>query len=140
MDLVEAKARGFKGAIRHPWEQARLSLVHQLVQRHVDLRPGDTVFDIGCGDTYVSEELARRYPGVQFNAVDSNFTDDVMDTLRTRLSVPNVSLFASLESVPVAQPAALVLLMDVIEHVPDDVAFLGGICRRAFVDDATRLL
>ena len=140
MDLVEAKARGFESLVRHPWERARLSLVHRLIRRHVNLRPGDTVFDIGCGDTFVAEELARRYPGVQFNAIDSNFTDALIDTVRARLTVPNVALFASLENVPVSKPATLVLLMDVIEHVPDDVAFLGGICRSAFVSGDTRLL
>jgi methyltransferase family protein len=140
MDLVEAKARGFESLVRHPWEQARLSLIDRLIQRHASLRPGDTVFDIGCGDTFVAEELARRYPAVQFNAVDSNFTDELIDTFRARLTVPNVSLFASLDSVRVTKPAALVLLMDVIEHVPDDVAFLGGICQRAFVGRDTRLL
>jgi hypothetical protein len=140
MDLVEAKARGFESLVRHPWEQARLSLVHRLIQRHANLRRGDVVLDIGCGDTFVAEELARRYPGVQFNAVDSNFTDALIDTLRARLTVPNVSLFASLDSVPVSKPAALVLLMDVIEHVADDAAFLGGICQSAFVGGDTRLL
>jgi hypothetical protein len=140
MDLVEAKARGFESLVRHPWEQARLALVHRLIQRHTHLGPGDVVFDIGCGDTFVAEELARRYPGVQFNAVDSNFTDELINTLRARLTVPNVSLFASLDSVPVSEPAALVLLMDVIEHVADDAGFLGGICERALVGPDTRLL
>jgi SAM-dependent methyltransferase len=140
VDLVEAKARGFEAVVRHPWEQARLSLVDQLIRRHVDLRAGDVVFDIGCGDTFVAEELARRYPDVQFNAVDSNFTDQLIETLRTKLTVPNVSLFATLESVSVPKPAALVLLMDVIEHVPDDVQFLGDITRRSFVGAETRLL
>ena len=140
MDLVEAKARGFESAVRHPWEQARLSLVDRLIRRHVTLRPGDVVFDIGCGDTFVAEQLARRYPDVQFIAVDSNFTDELIGALQARLAVPNVALFAALDSVPVSKPAALVLLMDVIEHVPDDVAFLGGICGRAFVGPDTRLL
>src|SRR5690242_16861347 len=140
MDLVEAKARGFESLVRHPWEQARLSLIHRLIRRHAHLRSGDVVFDIGCGDTFVAEELARRYPGVQFIAVDSNFTDELINTLRARLTVPNVSLFASLDSVPASRPAALVLLMDVIEHVPDDTAFLGGICQSTFVGADTRLL
>lgn len=140
MDLVEAKARGFESAVRHPWEQARLSLVDQLIERHVRLQPGDTVFDIGCGDTFVAEQLARRHPGVQFNAVDSNFTPELIHDLQARLTVPNVSLFTAIETVPVSKPAALVLLMDVIEHVPDDVAFLDGILRSAFVGGETRFL
>lgn len=140
MDLVEAKARGFEIVVRHPWEQARLALVHRLIRRHVRLQPGDVVFDIGCGDTFVAEQLARHYPDVHFNAVDSNFTGELIDAFRARLTVPNLSLFASLDSVPVSKPAALALLMDVIEHVPDDAAFLGGICGRPFVGDQTRLL
>lgn len=140
MDLVEAKARGFETVVRHPWEQARLALVHRLIRRHVKLQPGDVVFDIGCGDTFVAEQLARHYPTVHFNAVDSNFTGELLDAFRARLTVQNLSLYASLDSVPVAKPAALVLLMDVIEHVPDDEAFVRGICRHAFVGSDTRLL
>jgi hypothetical protein len=140
MDLVEARAGSFEASVRHPWEQARLALAYQLIRRHVDLQPGDTVLDIGCGDTFVAEELARRYPGVQFYAVDSNFTDQVIATLRSRLTVKNVSLFASLDWVPAGQPASLILLMDVIEHVRDDVAFLGSICGGPFVREKTRFL
>jgi SAM-dependent methyltransferase len=140
MDLVEARARGFEAVVRHPWEQARLALVDRLIRRHVALDSGDAVLDIGCGDTFVAEELARRYPGTHFYAIDSGFTDHLIDTLRARLTVPNVSLFASLESVPVSTPAALVLLMDVIEHVPDDVAFLEDICGRWFIGENTRFL
>jgi hypothetical protein len=140
MDLVEARARGFDAAVRHPWERARLALVRRLIARHVTLRPGATVLDIGCGDTFVVDELARAYPAVQFYAVDSAFTDDLIEAFRARLSVPNVSLFASLDAVPLTKPASLVLLMDVIEHVPDDVEFLRAVCGGRYVDAQTRLL
>jgi hypothetical protein len=106
----------------------------------VPLAPGDVVLDVGCGDTFVSEELARRYPGVQFYAVDSAFTDELIGSLRAQLTVPNVALFRTLDAVPTTRPAALVLLMDVIEHVPDDVAFLGDICRRPLVGAGTWFL
>ena len=140
MDLVEAQARGFEAAVRHPWEQARLALVQRLIDRHVTLRPGDVVFDVGCGDTYVAEQLARHYPDVHFCAVDSNFSESLIQALGARLSVPNLTLYASLDAVPVSRAAALVLLMDVIEHVPDDVEFLGGITRGRFVGPDTRFL
>jgi hypothetical protein len=140
MDLVEARARGFEAAVRHPWEQARLSLVGRLLARHVTLKPEDLVLDIGCGDTFVVEALARAYPAVTFYAVDSAFTVELIEAFRARLTVPNVSLFASLEAVPRITPASVVLLMDVIEHVPDDVAFLRAICEGPYVDSQTRLL
>src|SRR5262245_51235084 len=110
MDLVEANASTSAVVVRHPWERARLSLAHDLIRRHVPLRAGDTVLDIGCGDTFVSEALARRHPDVLFYAVDNAFTSQQIETLRGRLTVPNVSLFASLDSVPLTRPAALVLL------------------------------
>src|SRR5262245_16004759 len=100
MDLVEASASRSADAVRHPWERARLSLAHDLIRRHVPLRPGDAVLDIGCGDTFVSEALARRYPDVHFYAVDHAFTDQQIEVRRGRLTVPNVSLFASLDAVP----------------------------------------
>jgi hypothetical protein len=140
MDLVEARARGFELVARHPWERARLALVGRLIAEHVRLRPGDVVLDVGCGDTYVVDELAHAHPDVQFYAVDSAFTDDLIATYRARLTTRNVSLFASLDEVPPARPARLVLLMDVIEHVPDDAAFLRDVCGRPLVDRQTSVL
>jgi SAM-dependent methyltransferase len=140
MDLVEARARGFEAAVRHPWERARLTLVGELIARHVALQPGDAVLDVGCGDTFVVEALARTYPAVQFYAVDNAFTGDLLDAFRARLRVGNVRLFESLDAVSLSKPAALVLLMDVIEHVPDDVAFLNDVCARPYVSKDTRLL
>jgi SAM-dependent methyltransferase len=139
MDLVEAHAFT-ASAVRHPWERARLRLTRDLIERHVALRAGDVVLDVGCGDTYVAESLARLYPDVQFYAVDSAFSDSVMDELRRRLTVPNLALFNSLDAVPDARPVALILLMDVIEHVPDDVAFLRDIGRRPLVGERTWFL
>src|SRR5262245_42142426 len=140
MDLVESGAIASTVLVRLPWERARLSLGHVRIRLHVPLRPGDAVLDIGCGDTFVSEELARRYPGVQFYAVDNAFTDQQLERLRGRLTVPNVSLFSSLDAVPLARPAALVLLLDVIEHVPDDATFLREIRQRTLVGAGTWIL
>jgi 2-polyprenyl-3-methyl-5-hydroxy-6-metoxy-1,4-benzoquinol methylase len=137
MDLVEAKARGFDVGRRHPWERARLALVARLIARHTTLRTGDVVLDIGCGDTFVVERLARLYPGTRFYAVDNAFTPELIAIYRSRLTVPNVSLFASLDDVPQDRPASLVLLMDVIEHVADDVALLGDLMRRPCVGPET---
>lgn len=140
MDLVEARALGFEAGGRHPWERARLALVARLIARHTILRPGDVVLDVGCGDTFVVERLARAHPGVSFHAVDSAFTADVMAIYRSRLTVSNVSLFASLDDVPRDRPASLVLLMDVIEHVADDVGLLRDLMARPYVDKKTRVL
>jgi hypothetical protein len=78
---------------------------------------------------------------VQLFAVDTAFTPDLIARWRARLPVPNVALFASLDDVPApARAAALVLLMDVIEHVPDDVALLRELQSRGYAAGRTRFL
>lgn len=139
MDLVEASAAAFQSTRRHPWERARLNAVCSLIERHCPLKPGDLVLDVGCGDTFIVEQLARRYPGVSFHAVDTAFTDEVVHYLRGRLEGISVSLHASLDDVRdlPTESVAVVLLMDVMEHVPDDRAFLRDVTSRAFVSPAT---
>ena len=88
MDLAEARARtsGEQTAeSRHPWETARLDVVDRLIAAHVRLAPDSTVLDVGCGDTFVAEQLSARYPGARFCAVDTAFTED----LRRGLSHPS---------------------------------------------------
>jgi hypothetical protein len=140
VDLLEARARGFEAVTRHPWERARVALTRRLIARHAPIAPGAAIVDIGCGDTFVAETLAREYPHAQFYAVDSAFTDELIATFRGRLTTPNVSLFPSLDDVPLSRPAALVLLMDVVEHIADDRGFLDGLRVRASIGPDTRWL
>lgn len=142
MDLVEATARHFQAGPRHPWERARLKAVLSLIERHAPLKPGEVVLDVGCGDTFVVEQLARVYPEVDFHAVDTAFTDDVVAHLRNRLQGTRVHLHRSLDDMRDSQvgAVAVVLLMDVMEHVPDDRAFLDDVVSRRFVSQETRFL
>jgi hypothetical protein len=140
MDLVEARARGFTVGSRHPWERARLSVAARLIARYVRLRPGDVVLDVGCGDTFVVESLARQHPETQFYAVDSAFTSDLIEVFRARMTVSNVQLSATLDGVPRDRRASLVLLMDVLEHVHDDVGLLDDITGRPCFGQETCLL
>jgi hypothetical protein len=142
MDLVEATARQFQTGPRHPWERARLSAILSLIERHAPLKPRDVVVDVGCGDTFVVEQLARLYPQVDFHAVDTAFTDDVVAHLRSRLQGTRVHLHRSLDDVHDREfgAVAIVLLMDVMEHVPDDRAFLDDVVSRRFVSRDTRFV
>ena len=49
-----------------------------------------SLVDVGCGDTFVVESLARRHPRATFYAVDSAFTAELIEVFSTRLTVPNV--------------------------------------------------
>jgi hypothetical protein len=142
MDLAEARERRFDQPARHPWELARLDIVRSIIARHAPLGAGAVAIDVGCGDVFVAEQLGAGYPQARFYAVDTGFTDDLIDRIRGRISVPNVLPFASLDAVArrLDRPASLVLLMDVIEHVADDRAFLTDLVRGPSIDRETSLL
>ncbi len=142
MDLAEARERtSTPGASRHPWETARLDVVRRLVAAQVPLGPGSIVLDVGCGDTFVSEQLAASYPGARFCAVDTAFTDDLIARYRANLAGSQVEPYASLDEVPsLERPVSLVLLMDVIEHIDDARGFLRGLASRPYIDRETRFL
>jgi len=142
MDLAEAKERGFDDGVRHPWEMARVAVVSKLIRRHVTLDRDAIVMDIGCGDTFVVEQLAADYPGAWFYAIDTAFTPELVERYRTRLNSGRIRLSASLDAIapPLEKPVSLVLLMDVIEHIEDDTGFLAALLDRPDVGLHTRFL
>ena len=142
MDLVEAKALGLERTVRHPWETARIKVIRSLLRRHVRLDPGALVMDIGCGDTFVVEQLAGEYQDACFYAIDTAFTDELITHYRGRLNNPRILTFPSLEAIEPrpGRPVSLVLLMDVIEHVEDDRGFLASLCARPYIGPETRFL
>jgi 2-polyprenyl-3-methyl-5-hydroxy-6-metoxy-1,4-benzoquinol methylase len=120
MDLRERKA-GL--STRHPWEVVRAGFFSDLVARFLP-RGGD-VLDLGAGDGYVAGQLARILsPGSTVTCVDSNYSDADIAALERR--APSVS-FAS--EVPPRRFDA-VLLLDVIEHVVDDVSLIRTISKQ----------
>lgn len=142
MDLVEAKARGHETATRHPWETARVEVIRSLIHRHVRLEPDAVVMDIGCGDTFVVEQLAAEHPNASFYAIDTAFTEELLALYQRRLGNPRVHAFSSLDAMsPMpSKPVALVLLMDVLEHIEDDSGFLAGLLARPYIGPQTRVL
>jgi len=137
MDLIEAAADS--PPHRHPWEVARLWVLRRLIRSRVALEAGATVVDVGCGDAFIIGELARTFPGVHFIGIDAAFTP-ASAAARQRTLPPNVRLYADLDAVAGAEPAALVLLMDVLEHVPDEGGFLAGLLARPLLGPATHVV
>ncbi len=143
MDLIEAARRGVgTEAARHPWEPARIQVIKELVRRHALLRDGAVVVDVGCGDGFVVEQLASVYREALFYAVDTGFTEDVLVQLRGRFGSRRILPLTSLGEVPRLPdgPASLILLMDVIEHVPQDIEFLKSLSDQPFVGSSTTFL
>jgi trans-aconitate methyltransferase len=142
MDLIEARAHAFEPAVRHPWELARLEVVRDLIARHLALAPNTVVLDVGCGDTFVVEQLAAEYTHLLWYAVDTAFTDELLRRYRARFRTPNVFVAASLDAIelPSDVQVGLVVLMDVLEHVADDASFLGQLLARPDLQPETAVL
>ena len=137
MDLIEAA--DVSPRHRHPWELARLWVLRQLIARRVPIGAGSTVVDIGCGDGFVIGELARLFPDARFCGIDAAFTPESA-AARERTLPQNVRLYQSLDAMPATGAAALILLMDVLEHIQDDQAFLANLLARPIVGPSTQLI
>lgn len=112
MDLKEARASRTSGGPRHPWERARCVFVETLLRHHA---PEGPIIDIGAGDGFIA--LALQRAGRSVTAVDDAFsTDDI-----ARLEAAGIDARTTL---PPGAGFQAALLLDVIEHVDDDVGLL----------------
>jgi SAM-dependent methyltransferase len=137
MDLIESGSNRVPLDGRHPWELARLEVIKRVLRERVDLHAGDLVLDVGCGDSFMAEQIASAYPAVTFCAIDTALDEQLLGTFTGTLTVGNLRLFRTLEEATVemrGRQAALVLLLDVIEHVADDVAFLKNLQASSLVN------
>lgn len=101
---------------RHPWELSRADMTLRLLTsnaRHTRYA------DIGCGDLYFARRL-RELTDSPVYAVDVNFPDDPHED--------RIIVCTDLHQVP-AGSIDCAILMDVIEHVNDDVALLREVER-----------
>lgn len=109
---------------RHPWETARAAAVAGLLEPC--LHQGMSVLDLGCGDGYLSRTLFRHLPGSRVTAVDPNLTPGQLALLRER----GEWVAYQTELPPEGSRFDLTLLLDVLEHVPEDRAFLALVVSR----------
>jgi SAM-dependent methyltransferase len=123
MDLSEMPGAPFR---RHPWEVARARFF-SLVARDAGLCSAPrAVLDVGAGDGYLAGTLLGNLPaGSSALCFDAHYTDE--DLRRFGASPPPGLTFSR------QRPTGrfdLILLLDVVEHVPEDRAFVS-----AFVAD-----
>ncbi len=129
MDLREIKGLD---NVRHPWETSRVRAVRSILKD--SLKPGAKALDIGCGDGFVSRELFKGTAIKSVTAIDINLTKDAIKELSKRAQG-----ITYLNRLPKEKDCyGIVLLLDVIEHVEGDRAFLKDI--RAYLDKGGRVL
>lgn len=144
MDLREVQSRGeLLQTNRHPWEISRVEIAKDILEKHKSQLEGKVILDIGCGDTFVVEQLSNFLPDSLFFAVDIAFTKEMIAVYENKLSNTNIKLFTTLdESIDSLgkNEIGLVLLMDVIEHIEDDVLFLSDLSSRKEITQDTLML
>lgn len=117
MDLREERA---EGAPRHPWEVARFRFFADVLRRHGKLG-ASRVLDIGSGDAWFATQLlAKLPPGVEVTCWDTGYEDGAASR-----GAPELRLVKERPEGAVD----LLLLLDVLEHVEDDVGFLATLVR-----------
>lgn len=113
MDLRERREQlGF----RHPWEVVRASFFGNRIVKSAGNQPVN-ILDLGSGDCWFAEQLLPRLPfGSTITCCDINFTE--LD-----LSTPTARGITKIRALPEGR-FHIVVLLDVIEHVENDVDFL----------------
>jgi 2-polyprenyl-3-methyl-5-hydroxy-6-metoxy-1,4-benzoquinol methylase len=122
MDLSEVPGTSFR---RHPWEVARAEFMHAVLRDAGLLGARRNVLDVGAGDGYLARQLVPGLPeGSRWVCFDLHYTDAEL----ARFGHPREPGLTFTRHPPTGR-FGLLLLLDVIEHVVDDRAFLRGLIR-----------
>lgn len=116
MDLRE---RPREDTLRHPWETSRFRFFHRLFLDTATDPQRARVLDVGSGDGWFACELARRCPGARIACWDLGY--DAALAAELSATAPDTVTFHA--ELPAGRYDWL-LLLDVLEHVEDDAAFL----------------
>ncbi|MDB5251368.1 MAG: type 11 methyltransferase [Flaviaesturariibacter sp.] len=136
MDIVEASARSLR---RHPWELARFEIVAAQIRRHLPRNRPSLLFDIGCGDCYFAARLLAGEPSLTVVGVEPAFTSEEIRDKEATIGSDRFHLFSTLdEALAFTGNRAVdgVLMLDVIEHIEDDRAFLKDLAARPALSHA----
>ena len=113
MDLRE---RSEQHGLRHPWEVVRARFFGNRIVKSIGNQPV-SILDLGSGDCWFAEQLLPRLPsGSTITCCDINFTE--LD-----LSTPTAMGVTKMRDLPEGR-FDIVVLLDVIEHVENDMDFL----------------
>ncbi len=106
---------------KHWWFLGRRRIVRELIQRAVPASKQETVVDIGCGTGGNIAAFAQDY-----RCVGMDGSAEAIGWARRRFhGIEFICGSPTLNLGPAAKRATVILLMDVLEHVPDDFLFFS---------------
>ncbi|MBW7867849.1 MAG: class I SAM-dependent methyltransferase [Brumimicrobium sp.] len=142
MDICETATFKTGEYDRHPWELARLKVVVSFLQPLISKQPNARILDLGCGDVFVAESLSNTFTQTTFSCVDTAFTEEYIQHIEKRVDKQRIQLFSSLNDVSeiVENTVDIVLLLDVIEHIEDEIEFLNKLRHSGIINEHTKIV
>src|SRR5258707_11673514 len=130
MDISEfRRLHQTKNYSRHPWEIARGKVLLNLLPAKVPL-PQPKLVDIGSGDAYIINLVYKKNIAKYYFAIDTAYTEDILDALRKNNNNSNIQYFKSIGEFQNSQSPegqSIYLIMDVIEHLEDEKIVLDPV-------------
>jgi 2-polyprenyl-3-methyl-5-hydroxy-6-metoxy-1,4-benzoquinol methylase len=108
----------YKQEESHWWFAARSEIVRRIIDQYGNVKPGDTILDIGCGTGAILRELSGKY-----NVVGIDMSPLAVEYSKKR-GLKNVFQMPVQEFPKEKFNVKAAILLDVIEHIDDDVDVL----------------
>lgn len=139
MDIVEYNPAN---SIRHPWELVRLTFVTRLIRQYHKHNTKMLILDMGCGDCFFSLSLLEKKLPATIIGIDPAYSAEDLVTKRKNITHPDFHLFSNIDEAKqlIKAPVDMVLLLDVIEHIPDDISFLKDLAGQNFINADTTFI
>jgi len=97
--------------------------------------------DIGCGDVFFLSQFKDSCKDFNVFAVDNAFNDEIIKALSNKYEQYNISFFKDINEINTeGQTVSILFLLDVIEHIEHDGAFLKSIINMPFVGENTLIV
>ncbi len=141
MDLKEIQTSSPQ--FRHPWEIARKNIILDkidfIIGKYFNGRDKLNILDLGCGDAFMTEMIIKHLPSTVFYGVDINLSDEQFKSYQERFREANVSFSGNLDFIykKKVEKIDVVLLLDVIEHIENDISFLKSLSKHDFITPET---
>lgn len=122
---------------RHPWELTRTRILINILQKQLPHKTKIRALDVGCGDAFISDKLQKSIGLESYDGVDINLSDS---QIRQLSKIENNIILHNKFNGLSNEYYNLVLILDVIEHVENDYAFLDDILNKYAAPNALILL
>jgi SAM-dependent methyltransferase len=110
---------------RHPWEISRVLALNGILEE-LEIDADTRILDVGCGDGYAAHHLLKEMSTRRVVGLDIHLEAHEIAVLERSRADRRQIYFNRWEDLR-GERFDLILLLDVVEHVEDDVGFLARI-------------